>query len=81
MASSWRCVLIRDIITPQEPEIGTYNHAVMFAQLDNHMIVMWKNSPTDEDQVCQNFQELPGLVIVIVFTPAARPTHPLHAKL
>ena len=35
----------------QVPALGTYNHAVMFAQLDNHMIVMWKNSPTDEDQV------------------------------
>jgi hypothetical protein len=30
------------------PALGTYNHAVMFAQLDSHMIVMWKNSPTDE---------------------------------
>jgi len=28
--------------------IGTYNHAAMFAQLDGQMIVMWKNSPTDE---------------------------------
>lgn len=30
------------------PVIGTYNHAVMLAQLDDQMIVMWKNSPTDE---------------------------------